>query len=248
MKLHPSLALVGACVTLARAAPSSPPPFVVQDGSAIPAAPRRLADLTPDDFHAVQDSLKSAFEHASSAANALKDEASTGDRSISVPNPFPPHSPPPILDFSHLTILEIVNASLGHHHDDGHEAQATAEDRDPAKLPLHRLAWLVNFSDEAQEYLKGKDITLLAPDDGALTPPHRDRGRGPHHRRRASFERDDDDVDPDKSTLSHPFHSREFSPDKLARLASSGHGHDGDDKDREKKREIFKKIIAYVGK
>jgi hypothetical protein len=81
------------------------------------------------------------------------------DEDSMLPNPFPHHSPP-TLDFSHLTILEIVNASLGHHHDHEHKhgsdriAPAVIDEKDPAHLPLHRLAWLVNFSSETQEYLK----------------------------------------------------------------------------------------------
>lgn len=41
----------------------------------------------------------------------------------------------------------------------------------------------------------------------------------------------------------HPFHSREFSPKKLAKLAES----EGDDHDEEKKR-LFRMIIAYFGR
>lgn len=53
---------------------------------------------------------------------------------------------------------------------------------DPSHLPLHRLAWLANFSSEAGDLLKQDGpITLLAPDDAALTPPHRGHGRGGHH-------------------------------------------------------------------
>ena len=93
------------------------------------------------------------------------------------------------------------------------------------------------------------DITLLAPDDQALTPPHR-RG-GPHehhaHHLRPRLFGSRDSLDFDKSHVAHPFHSKEFTPKKLQKLASVSE--DGDDEDeKERKREIFRKIISYVGK
>lgn len=166
-----------------------------------------------------------------------------------LPNPFPGHrdGPDSTLDFSHLTILEIVNASLGRHHEHGETrfSPAVIDVKDPSHLPLHRLAWLVNFSIETQEYLQKDDITLLAPDDRALTPPH--RREHPHDSFELfPFEHYSESVDFDKSRVAHPFHAREFSPKKLRKLASVSE--DGDDKEKERKREIFRKIISYVGK
>lgn len=54
---------------------------------------------------------------------------------------------------------------------------------------------------------------------------------------------------PDKSHVAHPFHSKEFAPANLRKLAIDDDDADDDDKDdKERKREIFKKIISYVGK
>ncbi|GAA6010688.1 hypothetical protein JCM11491_002897 [Sporobolomyces phaffii] len=202
-----------------------------------------LQDLSAADFQNVQDALKDAFEEATS--HRVPPLAPIHRESVSIPNPFP--HPPPTLDFSHLSILEIINASLGHHHEHEHGkfAPTVIDEKDPSHLPLHRLAWLVNFSTETQEYLKGDDITLLAPDDQALTPPHRRDGPEldhPHYRPPHT-----EALDLDRSHVDHPFHSEEFSPRRLRQLAEIG-GDKDDDKDKERKREIFRKIISYVGK
>ncbi|GAA5989620.1 hypothetical protein JCM10908_000556 [Rhodotorula pacifica] len=134
---------------------------------------------------------------------------------------------------------------------------------DPSRLPFHRLAWLANFSTEAGDLLKQKGpITLLAPDDAALTPPHREhhgehfgppgrRSKGPRgdHDRPAPRHAEEGEHDPLRGAFSeaapHPFHSKAFSPESLAALASDN---GDDDEDKERRREIFKKLIAIVAK
>ena len=267
MKLQSSLALLLAGV----AVKAAPPPLRFQNAEAAP-----LADLTTEDFQTIQHQFKETFEHATEHFSPPDTPTSNLDdeSEVSIPNPFP-HHPPVVIDFSHLTILEIINASLGHHHEEEHRkieprfrlfgGGDDSPAKDPSHLPLHRLAWLVNFSSETQEYLKGNgefelladrrftnfdfacdtDITLLAPDDQALTPPHRRGGEHDHaqgHIEPMFFSADRHDLD--KSHLAHPFHSKEFSPEKLHKLS----GGDEDDKDKERKREIFRKIISYVGK
>ncbi|GAA5907633.1 uncharacterized protein JCM6883_001841 [Sporobolomyces salmoneus] len=208
-----------------------------------------LQDLSTEDFQHVQDALKDSLEQFANRRPGPAVEVTK--ESFSIPNPFPGHHSDSTLDFSHLTILEIVNASLGHHHHGHHEegkiAPTVIDEKDPAHLPLHRLAWLVNFSSETQEYLRGDDITLLAPDDQALTPPHRRGGQGDHDHPHHFVNGPHDSLDLDKSHVPHPFHSKEFSPEHLHELASSSEG-DDDDKEKERKREIFRKIISYVGK
>ncbi|GAA5878519.1 hypothetical protein JCM16303_002107 [Sporobolomyces ruberrimus] len=228
MKLHAPTALLLAAVAV-NAAPSR-----------LASSPQQvLQALSIDDFQRVQEAIKDSFEHA--ADRRVPGPATIQEEAVSIPNPFP-HGPPPVIDFSHLTILEIVNASLGHHdheHGDGHLRPTVIDEKDPSHLPLHRLAWLVNFSSETQEYLKRDDITLLAPDDQALTPPHRRGGEHPHGIEHSEYH------DFDKSHVAHPFHSKEFSPKHLHALASVS---EDDDEDKERKREIFRKIISYVAK
>lgn len=313
-------------LTAAACAPllaSAAPPFVVQNGErtqsrfspprddGAAAAGHRLADLTVDDFQAVQHAIKDTFEHSVESAKHLVEdtfhiEVDADDEEIAAEGfsfPHPPSHPlpPAVIDLKEYTIFEIVNASLEHHHphcghgrrDADEERHPSARDRkirsglaawftnsrddkdalsehgkpNPHMLPLHRLAWLANFSSEAGDLLKQKGpITLLAPDDAALTPPHRDhrephggphrgprdgprggpprRRRGehgpppppPHHDEIMSLENAFSEAAP------HPFHSRAFSPEHLAKLAS------GDDDDHERKKEMFKKLIAIVAR
>lgn len=81
--------------------------------------------------------------------------------------PVPPHHPPPVIDLSHLTILEIINASLHHHDHDKHHKMTGGSDgpppADPSHLPLHRLAWLVNASTQAQQALDRKSQSNNVP-------------------------------------------------------------------------------------
>ncbi|SCV74284.1 BQ2448_6716 [Microbotryum intermedium] len=206
---------------------------------------------------------------------------------------LPPHHPPAYLDFSNYTINEILNATLHHHHDDhagqlGRDSQRRGADdgddlggaphahphhEDPAFLPLHRLAWLVNRSSDALASLDKKGITLLAPDDRALTPPHR-RGGGEHAPRRRGPCRQDDKTqgsetaqargqgaesaelqeDDDELTaqpLVHPIYHVQRSLRQLdvsTELRDSGsdsdNGDDGDD--HENQRQPFEHIIAYI--
>ena len=105
----------------------------------------------------------------------------------------------------------------------------------PHTLPLHRLAWAVNRSETAFKIYSNESIslTLLAPDDEALTPPHR-RG-GPHHGE--DFEVTDG---PDANPMDgiHPFLSEDF----MTGLDSSVK-EDDDKKDRHAR---FQKILAIL--
>jgi hypothetical protein len=107
----------------------------------------------------------------------------------------------------------------------------------PHVLPLHRLAWLLNIS-SAEELKKTladpkANLTFIAPDDRALTPPHRDDEgeHGPPHHRHSH-----DDHEP-ASPKKHPLHSRHI----LRSL--SDHDHTPSDSD---KRAFFKKLVGYV--
>lgn len=66
--------------------------------------------------------------------------------------------------------MEILDASLA-------RKDAGDDDEDPGSLPLHRLAHIVSRSPLARANLESaRGVTLLAPDDAALTPPDRRSG------------------------------------------------------------------------
>lgn len=258
------------------------------------AAAHRAADLTVDDFQAVQHAIQNSLEHAVQGAKHLVEDSlhqgaadaddDEDDEVSSLPHPPTHPLPPATIDLKDYTIFEIVNASLGHHHDhhDHHDHGARGRDAEwrsspsvpaprkirqglaslfagseqdvgedkpnPHTLPLHRLAWLANFSTEAGDLLKQDGpITLLAPDDAALTPPHRkhedEDSDGDFDYFRPSMLAMGDFDELFTEAAPHPFHSKPFSPKKLAKLAA--HGGDGDD-DHEHKKEMFKKLIAIV--
>ncbi|BGP39963.1 hypothetical protein JCM10450v2_003943 [Rhodotorula kratochvilovae] len=238
------------------------PPFVLQGESNAAAAPAQhhLADLTVDDFHAVQDAFKDSLEHALDEGKRLVNDAFDlfDEKASEAPHHPPTHPlPPPVLDFSEYTILEIVNSTYGKHHHDSPRGRGFARKLrkgleladdvgehkpSPEHLPLNHLAWLINFSPEAAQLLEKDDITLLAPDNHALQNPHKRKEHGD------KFAKLEDAIVEDHAgyfgahVQQHPFHSRELSPKKLEELV------DSDDDDDEEKKRIFKKIIAYVGK
>ncbi|KPV75495.1 uncharacterized protein RHOBADRAFT_53467 [Rhodotorula graminis WP1] len=261
--------LVSALSLLATTALAAPP-FVLQpagDRLAAPLEPasqqqqqqhhhhdRVLPDLSVDDFIAVENSLTDSLKHA---LGQVVDEVKA--------LPHPPHHPlpPPVLDFTKYTILEIVNATYKkpHHEPDhfdgaafarklrkglalgGDEGDDSEHHPSPEHLPLNHLAWLINFSPEAAALLEKDDITLLAPDNHALQNPHKRKDPGGKFANLGDAARDGSSALFDLTAAApHPFHSRELSPKKLAKLA------DSDDEDDDEKKRILKKIIAYVGK
>ncbi|KAG0147787.1 hypothetical protein CROQUDRAFT_670368 [Cronartium quercuum f. sp. fusiforme G11] len=78
------------------------------------------------------------------------------------------------VDLKKYTIGEILDWVL-HHPDKSNEHQKS--------FPLRRLAWLVNQSEPIQKILRNPeaDLTFFAPDDEALTPPHKRGHRGWGH-------------------------------------------------------------------
>jgi hypothetical protein len=91
---------------------------------------------------------------------------------------------PPTIDLSSLTLLEIIKRSLEKPADDEHS------------LHIHKFAWLANFTsildkedsfkkEGVHGYLKyleiaeeaGVDVTILAPDDEALSRHHKKNGQ-----------------------------------------------------------------------
>ncbi|GAA5869609.1 hypothetical protein JCM8547_005085 [Rhodosporidiobolus lusitaniae] len=260
MKLSAGLLTLPLAASLAAAAP----PFVLQAGNPSSEPPHRLADLTVDDHLSIQEQLEDAVSDSAQKGQRLVSETfdileqaiSGGADEDSLHPPFPP----PFLDFSNYTVLEIVNASFAHHKDGekgferknrrGAFSRSTDGEHEhkphPSHLPLHRLAGLINFSPEAAKALAGEDITLLAPDDWALTPSHK-RHDDHFGRAFAKFEAEEqDDASPLSQSLPHPFHARELSPRHLGKLAMQSSLDGGDDE--EKKKEFFKKVIAIIGK
>ncbi|GAA6002327.1 hypothetical protein JCM10207_001065 [Rhodosporidiobolus poonsookiae] len=270
------LYLAAAIVPLAAAAPPFVLQDSQRSAPAATFADERLPDLKVDDFLAVQHSIKESLEHAvdegkrliSDTFELVEDFAAHHDsEGEEHPHPKPIHS---VLDFSNYTVLEIINASwTGHHHDDGDKERFDGFERklrrsafphqfedsegehkpDPKHLPFHRLAGLLNFSPDAAAQLDKDNITLLAPDDWALTPPHKredHKARFGHAGRMvAPVEEEEDEDETPFSRIPHPFHSKELSPRRLRKLAAASF--EGDD-DEEKKREFFKKLIAAIGK
>lgn len=155
-----------------------PPPFVVQGDAGL----NTLADdesvlpqLTSDDFKSIEQVKETVQHEAESILDRILSQVKHLTEEIAVESDspaaereadgdlLPPHHPPAVIDFSHLTILEIVNASLGRHehfeeeHEFDDETASTIEHHhphDPKDLPLHRLAWVVNRTTEVHKLLE----------------------------------------------------------------------------------------------
>lgn len=95
-----------------------------------------------------------------------------------------------ISNYSDYTILEILEQALQRHD------SVMGDEDDPSFLPLHRIAYLVNLSTEAQKKLSGDSVTFLAPDDAALTPPRRNAQSG--EQRPHIFHENDHDHDDER--------------------------------------------------
>ncbi|ORY92658.1 hypothetical protein BCR35DRAFT_298138 [Leucosporidium creatinivorum] len=286
MKLYQlsSLLLMGVAV-------AAPPPFVLQ-GSAdlnLPANEAELSHLThlsTDDFlhveqakakaeqvmHSLVDRLeKVAIQYEQDVEQLLQAEQEGAASPTDAAARFPHPGPPPVLNFSDYTILEILNASLHHHPKEGADAESLPKwklpwpkpphhgehEHDPKYLPLHRLGWLVNQSVEAQKALGKDGITLLAPDDFALRPP-------PHHQKKhsappKSSRRSEQDQDEPTSAelehfeaqrqeeqehqpIPHPFHLIAKSGKKCKKMMQKLESA-GEEEDRKK---LWAKIIAHV--
>mgnify|MGYP001564940720 FL=1 len=176
--------LASSLASLALAAP----PFVVQQQA--PTIPESDAGPTSpslgvDDFLSIQSHIAHALSPATHSPIINLIEPTTASADL--------HHPPAVVDLSQWTILEILSYSL-------HEPKAWPH------LPLHRLGWLVNRSSEAQEALAKKDITLLAPDDAALTPPHHRTG-GHASADEAEAVWDEAQVEADEQPQPHPFYT-----------------------------------------
>lgn len=158
-----------------------------------------------------------------------------------------------IVDFSDYTILEILDLAAKapqkdhDHHKEPREVKSKftwpwkkpasrAPPSHPSELHLHKLGHLVSRSEFAQNNLAAEGITLLAPSDEALTPPHR-RGEGRDHHDHHDHKQHREESQLDR-VLPHPFHSNELT------LPTAGMTFDGSDD--EDKKERINKIIGYV--
>ncbi|KDE02985.1 hypothetical protein MVLG_06485 [Microbotryum lychnidis-dioicae p1A1 Lamole] len=185
---------------------------------------------------------------------------------------LPPHHPPAYLDFSNYTIIEILNATLHHHHDDPDDPEGRhggdsdsqrrgAESMTAVNRAGHRMRILIMTIPRfcpCNDWREG--ITLLAPDDRALTPPHR-RGGAEHPPRRHGPRRQDDKAPVDRpeeddelmaQPLVHPIYHVQRSLRQLGlatewndRVGESGSG-DNSDEDDEKRLKRFEHIVAYI--
>ncbi|BGP16074.1 hypothetical protein JCM10213v2_004068 [Rhodosporidiobolus nylandii] len=242
------------------------PPFVLQNaadgaGRLPDAAAAQLPDLMVEDFQSAQQHIAESLEQAVEGGRRLVSETfnlvEEALSDIDPPHKFPI---PPFIDLGKYTVKEIVLRAGEHDEelsfegfgrklrrgafpgqfDDDNKADGKHHEHDPKHLPLHKLAHLARFSPEFADSLDQDDITFLAPDDWALTPPHKRPHPGAHI---SDFETDEEN--PPVASALHPFHQRELSPKGLRKLAETAL--DGDEDD-EKKKELFRKIIAYIGK
>ncbi|GAA99988.1 uncharacterized protein L969DRAFT_90084 [Mixia osmundae IAM 14324] len=140
--------------------------------------------------------------------------------------------PPPVVDLTKYTIAEILNYSLSH---EGHGH-------------LKKLAYVINKIPAIQDALNDTSatLTLFAPDDRALTPPHRRGDHGPPHRRHGHHGKHGRGEDEIAMTVDrdHPFFAFD---DLLSQAASEQTGLSADDdEDKEKRKEKLRKIATYI--
>lgn len=233
----------------ALAAPSRPFLQLQSDGSHLLKVvndnfDENIPHLTSHDFETFQEKLSESVDKSTEAILHALDAVKAD---LTAP---PRHHA--FVDFSQYTILEILNASL----QVKPESVPVAEDEwspwpktptDPSELPFHKLGWIVNYSVEAQQELAKDGITLLAPDDTALTPPHR---RGQEKKKKGDKfvgqEIEAEDLDEFSQELPHPFYS-EFRSEKKCR-----HHHEEeieeekDEIDDESRRAHISKVIGYL--
>lgn len=194
---------------LVGAALAAPPPFVLQGSQQLnlPANEAELPHLTSDQFLDIERAkvkaeqvMQSLVDRLEQAATEMEEdvaqrvqeeiEAASGGAADDAAG-LPPHRPPPVLDFSDYTILEILNASLHHHPEHDHKADVDAaelpkwklpwspkqpqhhpgggeHEHDPKYLPLHRLGWFVNQSEEAQKVLGKGEFAARADGEPEL--------------------------------------------------------------------------------
>jgi len=153
--------------------------------------------------------------------------------------PWPRHHHPKPIDLSQYTMWEVLNWTLHHPHKSGNN--------DHHSVPIQRLAWLVNQSEPIQKILSNPeaDLTLFAPDNEALTPPHKRHhhghgyGPGPHSLR-------DEPL-----TLTPPEDHvfwQALESDSLERghHSSSEAYHLQEDEDKDKKKKILLHLLEMV--
>ncbi|KAM0787737.1 hypothetical protein ACM66B_003794 [Microbotryomycetes sp. NB124-2] len=271
MKVHHAIARVlitGAAFVAA--APS--PPFVVQHDAmaapdADPSPPRQLDTVGFQVIERLKQTAESLENKLEALIERVIDREHEHDAlsSSSRPHlPLPPHHPPLEIDLSHLTIADILKQALvkhddhhdGHHdHDDDEDAaawRAIAHSPDAKHLPLHKLAWAVNISADAQKALAKDKITLLAPTDRAIGGPP-PRHRRPHPDFDGPSTEFDAEIDIEEDAIGHfnPFEAMlrpEHWPVEhpfVANFDDKGHD-DNDDDERKRRREIFAKIVTYI--
>ncbi|KAM0756109.1 hypothetical protein T439DRAFT_320800 [Meredithblackwellia eburnea MCA 4105] len=166
----------------------------------------------------------------------------------------PKRKGPFVIDLSQYTILEILNISLHRPHPPPPPPSSSVwpPPSKPEQLPIHKFAWLVNRSSEAQAALDGDGITLLAPDDWALTPPRRRRknlatvlDEGDEMREWMRMEMEEREHQP----VPHPFYSKHISGSKCTaheepeRFGDAMDEEEGPSSNRTK---LISKIIGWV--
>ncbi|CAH7678721.1 hypothetical protein PPACK8108_LOCUS13180 [Phakopsora pachyrhizi] len=151
-------------------------------------------------------------------------------------HPAPPNHPPPHghepIDLSKYTIWQVLDWILQNNH---------KESAGEHHLPLYRLAWVANLSEPIKHILSdpNADITFFAPDDEALTPPHKKKGDAPGH---DGFGQEQYLADIEGDIVS----SEPDHPVKGCIHAVQKQFENEDGSDKEKKRKIILHIIESV--
>ncbi|KAH9809069.1 hypothetical protein DFH28DRAFT_1087011 [Melampsora americana] len=154
--------------------------------------------------------------------------------------PWPHHHHPKPIDLSQYTIWEVLNWTLHHPH--------KSDNNDHHSVPIQRLAWLVNQSEPIQKILSNPeaDLTLFAPDNEALTPPHKrhHHGHGHGHGPGPHSPRDEPLTPPEDHVFWQALESNSLKSGHHS--FSEGYHLQDDGEDKDKKKKIFLHLLEMV--
>ncbi|KAI5480481.1 Fasciclin domain family protein [Pseudohyphozyma bogoriensis] len=148
-----------------------------------PAPKDDVPSLQVEEFLSIQKHIEDSLAHAAEAFQPIPipsiledddDAVTEGGADTDADEPLALPKGHHLIDLSEYTIIQILNASLYYRPETDDDAAAAtrtnvAGDDWAGQLGLHKLGWIVNHSVEAQKELAKKHVTLLAPDDEALT-------------------------------------------------------------------------------
>lgn len=152
--------------------------------------------------------------------------------------PWPHHHHPKPIDLSQYTIWEVLNWTLHHPH--------KSDNNEHHSVPIQRLAWLVNQSEPIQKILSNPEanLTLFAPDNEALTPPHKRHHHGHGYGPDPHFLRDEPLAPPEDHVFWQALESSSLRSG--CHSSSEGYHLQDDDEDKEKKKKFFLHLLEMV--